>query len=153
RLELSETIQAELLENPLLEESQEVSELDQKKAEIEKLDSSTDLREVAPEKNKDPDFDWDAYLEHSFSYTGKCSRGLGYDPNQEDGPGFEAMTTNKESLADHLLAQLAISDLDEHETKIAEALIASLDEWGYLRDRIEEIAKRLNEKPETVEFV
>lgn len=153
RLELSETIQAELLENPLLEESQEVSELDQKKAEIEKLDSSTDLREVAPEKNKDPDFDWDAYLEQSFSYTGKSSRGLGYDPNQEDGPGFEAMTTKKESLADHLLAQLAISDLDEQETKIAEALIGSLDEWGYLREPIEEIAKRLNEKPETVEFV
>jgi RNA polymerase sigma-54 factor len=153
RMELAETIQGELLENPLLEEAQEVSELEQKKAEVERQGAAEDVREIQPEKNKDPDFDWDAYLEQSFSYTGKSSGGLGFDPNREDGPSFESMTSKADSLVDHLLRQLALSDLDEEETKIAEILIGSLDDQGYLREPINEIAKRNEFDVDQTDFV
>lgn len=142
RLELTETIQNELLENPMLEEGVEISELDQKKADMERSDSSDDMKEVSPEKDKNPDFDWDSYLEQSFSYTGKSKPGMGYDPNTEDGPGFEAMTSKELTLADHLRNQLHTSELNENEREFAHSIIGSLDEWGYLREPIEEIARQ-----------
>jgi len=154
RLELSETIQSELLENPLLEESNELSELDQKKAEIEKESASSEkLDEFQPEKDKNPDFDWEAYLEQSFSYSGKSSGGLGQDPNHEEGPGFEATTTKGESLAEHLINQVHLSDFSSEEREIAIVLIGALDEWGYLKEPVEEIAKRNDFDPEVVDLV
>lgn len=154
RLELSETIQSELLENPLLEEATDLSELDQKKAEIEAKESSSErVEEVQPEKNKDPDFDWEAYLEQSFSYTGKSSGGLGRDPNEEDGPGFEAMSTKMETLSEHLLRQVHLSDFDSDEREIAQVLIGALDEWGYLNEPVQEIAKRRGFNPDEADLV
>lgn len=154
RLELTETIQGELMENPLLEEGNDVSELDQKKAEVEAEQSSSEkVDEVSPETDKDPDFDWDAYLEQSFSYTGKSSGGLGHDPNQEDGPGFEAMATKKESLSEHLMNQIQMSDFSDSERDIAHRIVGALDDWGYLREPVEELAKRIEEDPKKVDFV
>src|SRR3954466_12075324 len=68
RLELTDTIQGELNENPMLEETSDISELEQKKAEVAQADQSDQMHEVSPDTNKNPDFDWDAYLEQSFSY-------------------------------------------------------------------------------------
>jgi RNA polymerase sigma-54 factor len=142
RLELSETIQTELNENPLLEEGSEVSELEQKKAELEQADTSDKVHEVSPDTDHNPDFDWEAYIEQSFSYSGKSSGGLGFDPSHEDGPGFEALSTKKKDLSDHLMDQVQISDMDPEERDFAAILIASLDEWGYLREPLEEICKK-----------
>jgi RNA polymerase sigma-54 factor len=142
RLELSETIQSELNENPLLEEGSEVSELDQKKAEVEQADSSDKVHEVSPDTDSNPDFDWDAYIEQSFSYSGKSSGGLGFDPSQEEGPGFEALSSKKKNLSEHLMDQIQMSDLDDEERDFAAILVASLDEWGYLREPLEDICKK-----------
>ncbi len=152
RLELTETIQAELNENPLLEETTDISELEQKRAEVEIEEKSDRVKEVSPDTNKNPDFDWDAYLEQSFSYTGKSSRGLGYDGTQEDGPGYEGVAAKKISLTEHLFNQLQMSDFDENERDIAAVLIGSLDEWGYLREPISEVARRCGVKEEDAEF-
>lgn len=153
RLELTDTIRAELMENPLLEETNEVSELDQKKAELEREQASSEkVEEVSPETSKDPDFDWDAYLEQSFSYTGK-SFGLGRDPNEEDGPGFEAMATKADSLNDHLMRQVHLSDFDDEEKDIANIVIQALDDWGYLKEPIEELARQHEVDPKTADLV
>lgn len=153
RMELTETIQQELMENPLLEEQVEMSELDQKKAEIEAKESSSEkVDEVQPETQKDPEFDWDAYLEQSFSYTGK-SNGSGFDPNQEDGPGFEAMATKTETLSEHLLNQINLSDFSEKEREIATDIVGTLDEWGYLREPLETISSDKNYVPSEAELV
>ncbi|MDB5038324.1 MAG: polymerase sigma54 factor [Bacteriovoracaceae bacterium] len=153
RLELSETIQTELNENPLLEEGSEVSELEQKKAEQEQADSSDTMHEVSPDTDRNPDFDWDTYIEQSFSYSGKSSSGLGFDPSQEEGPGFESLSTKKKNLTDHLMDQVQMSDLDNEERDFAVVLIASLDEWGYLREPLEEICKKHKVKYELGELV
>ncbi len=155
RLELAETIQGELLENPLLEEGSDLSELEQKKAEVERKESSDDqFKEVSGEENRQADFDWEAYLEQSFNYSGKTVKGLGgYDPSSEDGPGFEAVTTKRVTLVDHLLDQINLADFSDEEREIAMQIINSLDEWGYLREPIEEVAKKANADPEKTEFV
>ncbi len=142
RLELAESIQGELTENPLLEESSDVSELDQKKAEIEQADISSDTtHELAPETDKNPDFDWDAYLEQSFSYNSK-SQGSGFDPSSEEGPSFESMTAKTVTLSDHLVEQISLTDMDDEEREVARMVVGGLDEWGYLREPIEELADK-----------
>lgn len=152
RLELSETVHAELLENPLLEETSDLSELEQKRAEVESADTSDQMKEVSPDNNKNPDFDWENYLEQSFSYTGKSARGLGPD-NSEDGPSYEAVATKKISLSEHLDNQLQMSDLDAEETAVARVIIGSLDEWGYLREPLEEVARKCKVTNEFAELV
>lgn len=152
RLELSETIQGELNENPLLEEANDVSELEQKKAEVANQDNSDQLKEVSGSEDRNADFDWDSYLEQSFQYTGKSTRGLAYDPSSEDGPGFEAVATKNVTLLDHLMDQLQMSDLNDAERKVASQIICQLDDWGYLREPIEELAKKCDCTPKFAEL-
>jgi RNA polymerase sigma-54 factor len=142
RLELSEAIQSELNENPLLEESSDVSELEQKKAEVEQESTSAEMHEVSPETDRNPDFDWDAYIDQNFSYRGKSSGDFSYDASLEEGPGFESLATKKKTLVDHLLDQVNVSDMDEDERDFAGILIASLDDWGYLREPLEDLCKK-----------
>lgn len=154
RLELAETIQSELVENPLLEEHSDLSELDQKKAEVEQQDSSGDeFKEVSPDTNKNPDFDWDAYLEQSFNYSGKTVKGLGgYDPSEE-GPGFESVATKRIALGDHLMDQLQMGDFSDEERRVGAVIISSLDEWGYLHEPLDEVARKAGVDLDTADLV
>jgi len=154
RLELAETIQSELVENPLLEEHSDLSELEQKKAEVEVRDSESDFKEVSPDDNRNPDFDWEAYLEQSFNYSGKTVKGLGgYDPSAEEGPGYEAVATKRVTLTEHLTDQMQMGEFSDEERRVGSLIISSLDEWGYLHEPIEEIAKKCDVDAETAELV
>jgi len=153
RLELTETIQSELNENPMLEEMSEVSELEQKRAELEQKEAGNSFDEVSPDTNKHLDFDWDSYLEQNFSYTGKSSRGLGYDPQAEEGPSYEAVASKKETLAEHLFEQINTSDLSPEEREVAGVIVGSLDEWGYLREPLEEVARKCKVELEFADLV
>jgi RNA polymerase sigma-54 factor len=153
RLELSETIQGELLENPLLEEGNEISELDQKKAEVEQSENPLETKEVSPDQDKNPDFDWDNYMEQSFSYTGKSSGGLGKDHSAEEGPSFESVASKKMSLNEHLLAQVTLSDFSPEEREVSLIILGALDEWGYLKEPIEDIAKKCEVEPDFADLV
>lgn len=153
RLELIDTIQTELTENPLLEESNEISELEQKKAEVERSDDQMDYNELSPQDNKNPDFDWESYLEQSFSYTGKGTKNLAFDPSAEEGPGFESVATKRVSLQDHLLDQVNTSDFSDLERQVATIIVNSLDEWGYLREPLSDIARKADCGEEDAELV
>ncbi|MEL7464034.1 MAG: RNA polymerase factor sigma-54 [Pseudomonadota bacterium] len=59
-------------------------------------------------------------------------------------PGFEEYTAQSESLRDELRAQIATARVDRATRLVAEYLIDELDEDGYLRAPIEEIAARLS---------
>lgn len=153
RLELGEAIQAELNENPMLEEASDVSELEQKKAEVAQQDVSDKMHEVSPETDKNPDFDWDAYIDQNFSYRGKSTGDFSFDASGEEGPGFEAMATKKKVLVDHLMDQVNMSDMDEEEREFAAVIVASLDEWGYFREPLEDVAKKAGVSIDFAELV
>ncbi|GLH64357.1 RNA polymerase factor sigma-54 [Parageobacillus sp. G301] len=55
---------------------------------------------------------------------------------------IENMSTYSETLSSYLTAQLPALSLSEHEERIVHYMIACLDEDGYLRVNIEEIAER-----------
>jgi RNA polymerase sigma-54 factor len=68
--------------------------------------------------------------------------------------GFERETrAAAETLADHLLAQLAFAPLDAREKFLGETLIGEIEPDGYLRADLTEIATRLGAAPGTIEGV
>ena len=74
---------------------------------------------------------------------------------QSDGeaPNLEAYVAAKPSLHDHLLEQLALACPDPVDRMIGHALVDAIDETGYLRDEIAEIAERLGTPAARVEKV
>jgi RNA polymerase sigma-54 factor len=71
----------------------------------------------------------------------------------DDESGLEGTLSAPASLHDHLTAQLAIAGLDGAERLIAMALIDAIDEAGYLRAEIGEIAVRLGTEADVVEKI
>jgi RNA polymerase sigma-54 factor len=71
----------------------------------------------------------------------------------EDVDGFERMLAAPASLHDHLMAQLALAGLDAAGQLIGATLIDAIDEAGYLRADLDEIAVRLGAESEAVEKV
>lgn len=70
-------------------------------------------------------------------------------------PAFSSteMAVSPETLADHLALQLDLLDLDRPGQAIGKAILGSLDEHGYLRDSVDEIARITGSEPEAVEAV
>lgn len=59
--------------------------------------------------------------------------------NDDDGVNFLEMHAIEDSLSDHLLGQLHVLSLTPRDTAIAEAVIGSLDDDGYLRFALPEL--------------
>lgn len=153
RLELLDTVQQELMENPLLEEGQGIEQ----EAEAQ----ARELPEAAPEAFPDRDAvlereltrnaDWEDYL-GEFSSSGKQAQ-MRESEIPEEGISFEARLSSKPSLEGHLLWQVRLSDFTEEQKEISEFIIGCLSPAGYLQSTAEEIAAMANTTPEEVERV
>jgi len=139
RLELQDVVRQELEENPLLEETTEVEDV----REAEALEAAE--KEAEPDALKD-EFrevetgdetlrDWDSYLD-GYNY----SSGEQY-AGEDERPSFENLLTRKGTLIDHLLWQLHMGHFSGDEVAIGEEIIGNIDEAGYLRASLQEIAQ------------
>ncbi len=149
RLELVDTINQEMEENPLLEEISADDEQEKvadteadgipvvEREEIKAIDR---MDEVTGEGDGREDFDWNGYLEDYGPM------GVTYDRLDGEAPPWENMLTAVPSLTDHLMWQLKLTRCSEQEMKIGEQIIGNLDQNGYLTVDVEEIA--LSEKVE-----
>ncbi len=135
RLELVDTIQQEMAENPLLEEAQE-SDHEISEENLENADEIPDKQPDALKKLEDSvEFDWRSYLENSGreSYSS-------FAAGEEREP-FEAKLTRTSTLADHLTWQLHLSSLNQDEQQIGDLIIGGLNPDGYLKTSLIDIAK------------
>jgi RNA polymerase sigma-54 factor len=80
----------------------------------------------------------------------RAGRGGGFDG---DDSGLDGGMQREETLAEHLIAQLAVAGLTGADHAIALVLIDSVDEGGYLRLDLAEAAERLGCAPERMEAV
>ncbi len=169
RLELVDTINQELLENPLLDISEDGGDTepgegsesegdgqDQSPAEAE-LDLPPDEEPAAPEleevkvaEEAKEEFDWENYL-GEYSSAPASREGSSYE--NRDTPSFESMLTRAPSLKDHLHWQLRLSSLDERQMEIGSHIIGNINPEGYLRASVEDIAHAAEATPEEVEAV
>lgn len=147
-LELSQFLNQELIENPLLEESDEIPVEESTSEEKESLEIEEAHEDTEAPLEKLMKLSVDEYFEE----RGFDGRDLGYfNPGTELPPSFEQFITKKPDLYDHLLWQLRLSNSPESIRKIGEIIIGNLDENGYLIASIEEIEEETKTQRETVE--
>jgi RNA polymerase sigma-54 factor len=171
RLELAETINQELLENPLLEISEEAGDTEPGEG-SESEGDGRDQAESAPEADTEipggeepaapeveeikvaeeakEEFDWENYL-GEYSSAPASREGSSYE--DRDTPSFENMLTRAPSLKDHLLWQLRLSSLNERQQEIGSHIIGNITPDGYLQASLEDIALAAETTPQEVEKV
>ncbi|MBK8266023.1 MAG: RNA polymerase factor sigma-54 [Nannocystis sp.] len=164
RLELTDLVRDELLENPLLEESQESGGAVDEAPEVVDAERNAgidapDPGEIVSEPKTDEvkvdeapkdSFDWESYIDESSSYSAPGeSSGDG-----EEMPSLEATFSRPETLAEHLLWQVRLSSFSEHDEEIAEYIIQCLSPSGFLTDAsVLQVARRLGTSALRVEAV
>lgn len=141
QLELSQLLNQELVENPVLEET---------------VDEYVDEREVAPEEKGNQEEadgsgdDSEMPLEQVFSYTSddyfrdraSDGRDLGYfNPGVEAAPTFEQFVSSRPDLTEHLLWQLRFLDEGDQVREVSEFIIGNLNDDGYLLVSLDEISR------------
>ncbi len=156
-LELQEVVQKELLENPLLEEvPAENPETPEGGAAGEAPAPSGAGLDPAPleppavdrERTTD-DLPFDLT---SVIFDDQDERSLVAQEDHEELP-FENMVRSTSSLTDHLDEQLRLATEDPLIRRIGTEIIGNLDEDGYLRAELAEIAERCQTTVEEVEKV
>jgi RNA polymerase sigma-54 factor len=136
-LALEQRIKSELEINPLLEEGSEEEEIEITEESAEERQAAEDLRETEAkeEEKKEEEFDWEELLNSTDDLYGYKAR---VDSSSEEDDREMPMPA-RESMVEHLRDQLAFLGLDDDEELIAEQIIGSVDEDGYLRRPLESI--------------
>lgn len=166
RLELQTLVQQELVENPVLEETpdepseeevaEEASQITEPAALVhEAKDQPTEEVSSETKDFKEPsDFDWENYIGAYNTAEMTAPTTVKREVlSAEDLPTFENTATGKESLQDHLLWQLHMSNWDRDQVEIAEEIIGSINDDGYLSLSIAEMAEKAGVDPAQIEKV
>lgn len=125
--ELQELIQKELVENPTLE-IPEPSEMDQEHGNVAE-------REL-----------WDDYLGANRSRSGSIA-------DSREGSEAKELAASPVTLTQHLTLQLELENLDDRRRRIGLAIIGSLDDDGYLREPLAELAETITRPTSEIEEV
>jgi len=157
RLELQQSVSQELLENPVLEELPQEAADENGEAEgestpegaQEKLPDSVPEPEVTGELKSDLELgpQWDEYLN-------EMSDGRDYGNAEADDkelPSYDQTLTRLPSLSDHLMWQLRLSTSEPALIKGGEWIVGNLDDDGYLRSPLEELAQQSGVLPADLE--
>ncbi len=146
RLELVETVQNELLENPFLEEGFD-DNFDGEDHELR----STKTEEQVYDKELAKEADWEDYL-GEFASTPRNLQPREYEALDDQSP-FEARYAEKPSLEGHLLWQLRLSSLSSQQKDIGEVIIGNLSSVGYLQASLTDMSQMLDVSEADVEEV
>ncbi|MFQ5587877.1 MAG: RNA polymerase factor sigma-54 [Nitrospiria bacterium] len=160
RLELETVVNQEMVENPLLEErGDDAPEEGEFRTETPEPETASEQTEPPEPKEVDADLaekkeDFDNKWEDYYLDEG---RGEDWSPSnaapEDERPSYEQTLTKATSLVDHLLWQLGLISTSETEKTIGAAIIGEIDDNGYLKTPLEEIAAIVNTSIEAVEVV
>ena len=143
-LELQQILKQEIVQNPLLEEVDELTESE----DLAKEDSPDEkANEEAEDPAEEDPIDWAEYMQ-----DGALDRV--YVPQQETSVEFlEKVPITRTTLAESLIEQLHFLDLPPRELTLAEFLVGSLDDRGWLATPLEEVVQVTGEPLELCEQV
>lgn len=135
RMELENVINTELVDNPVLEESDHSESTTQA---LDSLPAKDDKANAEENPQNNADFNWESYLENYRSTPSLPA----FRKGEDDLPTYENTLTAPPTLAEHLLWQLHMSDLTDENKRIGSAIIGNINEDGYLPISIEEISEK-----------
>ncbi len=154
-LSLEHRINLELETNPLLEidtemeEELEQEEIPEQTFELEKPEDAEEEEvdyDTIHDQKEEEEIDWEAVLNDQDSYEH-------WIPKEKDAEQFERPEVYRETLTDHLLNQLHLTDLSDQEMAIGEHLIWNINSAGYLAADVDSVAETFDADPEVVEEV
>jgi RNA polymerase sigma-54 factor len=148
RIELQDTIQQELVENPALEEVMDQGPEEAAEEPPAATPEENASKEVTVEDTIREDFDWQNYLDE-YNSTGRTS----FETESKETPQYETFIAQKESLSEHLLWQLLMTLPSEEEEKVGSTIIGNITPDGYLELTVEEIAQVTGSDPDLVKNV
>jgi RNA polymerase sigma-54 factor len=158
RLELEGAIRKELDENPVLEEMQESTddEAVSAKASETAVPEGQDFpdspeAQAASDPRAQEEFEWENYLDTNYKPPQGTAGGT------EEIMNYENLISTTTSLHDHLMWQVGLGGFNEEEQNILAILISYVDEDGYIKTPLEEVAREeecsLDELTETLPFL
>jgi len=127
RLELQQTINSELLENPVLEEV------------IDSIDPNI-VQEGKKDGEENPEGSWEDYVQTYDSNSSAPPSSRYNTRSSEEFFNIENIGSKTETLSDHLLWQLKMTGLSRKEEAFGEKIIENINEDGYLLN-FEELLK------------
>ncbi len=144
KLELKEMINTELVENPVLEEVEEIGISFEERAgrEGDRERSAEDVAvdgERAKEKDPFDEIDFGEYFKEYLDPGFKCPSNF----EEYDKPSFEHFLSQPTTLSDHLLWQLGSLSLRPEVRAAAELIVGNLETNGYLLITDEELVEIL----------
>ncbi len=144
RLELESQVRNELEENPILEEAEVLKEEDferTKEAErqldgnSEKMADSQAEQSATQDPQRQDEFEWENYLETRHKMPREASHG------NEEIMNYENVISTTQSLHDYLYWQVKMVGFSDHEERVADVLISYIDDDGYLKTPLLQIAE------------
>lgn len=152
RVELLETVQNELLENPFLEEFDSLrDDADENRQMQEETRQINEDNDKIYERDAAKSEDWEDYL-GEFASTPRQLQPREYE-EAEEMTSLEARYTAKPTLESHLMWQLRLSSLSDEQKNIGEIIIGNLSSSGYLQASLEEMAAMAESTVSRVECV
>ncbi len=137
--ELEEFVSRELMENPLLEQTKPEEEPGEEQTRDDDRDD-IDFEELR-EKMLDAGYDDVSYAQWKEK------------PAEDQPITFDQYTSRDETLSDHLMMQVGLSNLNAREMKIGRFLVDALDDNGYLTMETGQVAEVFGTDEEEVEKV
>ena len=108
---------------------------------------TAEFKEVIAGEGTLNETDWDSYIE-GYNY----SAGEHYFDDDER-PSYENILTKKGTLSDHLMWQLNLTRLSDLETRVGAEIIGNIDEDGYFRASLADVATACQVDEQFVEAV
>ena len=148
KIELKDMINAEMVENPVLEELDPtvplIDDVSRNEEERDRQAQATTAEETNPDftKKEDPfeEIDFGSFFQEYLD--------PGYRTNSEiesvEKPSFENFLSKPSTLTDHLMWQLGASPVSEGVRMAAELVIGNLNEEGYLTATEDELMTQAN---------
>jgi len=155
RLELSETLQQEIEQNPLLEE--DASPGDSTHESLQDLPPGETAETAAGEKTTEVSLEGDSGLkeidwsDYENEYESSSSSFKSKDGNEL--PSRLDILVKKTGLEDHLLWQLKFNNLSEHEFEIGQFIIGNLNRDGFLEVDDDDIVAQTEATPALVQKI
>src|SRR4249920_2219736 len=141
-IELQAILKLEIMQNPLLEEVDD-------SVDSEDLAKEDSPEEAANEEAEDPaeedPIDWSEYMQ-----DGAFDRAY-VPPGEQAAEFLEKVQVTRTSLAESLLEQLHFLNLGRARMQLAEFLVGSLDDRGYLATPLEDVSQATGQPVEECE--
>lgn len=134
RLELETAVRKELDENPVLEEFADGGG-DEMVANQEASAPEEANLSVDQDPQKQDEFDWESYVDAQYKPASSVGSG------NEEIMNYENLISTSDTLYDHLMWQARNSGFNDEEQALAGILISYIDDDGYIKAPLEQVAE------------